>query len=37
VNLVVEDLNNSPLIGESYSPLSIPGEYEETPRYMLFI
>jgi hypothetical protein len=38
VNLIVEDLNspnNHP--ADSCGPMSIPGEYEETPRFMLFI
>ncbi len=33
---MVEALN-SPAYNESCSPLSIPGEYEETPRYIIFI
>ena len=48
VNLIVEDLNNNTLVGhqslaptgghaDSCSPMSIPGEYEDTPRYLLFI
>ena len=38
VNVVVENLASpNDHLGDSCGPMSIPGEYEETPRFMLFI